>query len=142
MSFEKFFSTEEAQQYFAQITNLVNSINSINQQIFQTSQQYLKEGYEEYTTHLKSLFSLKTPMEALEANRKYMEHSAVNFQQLLSQRYTLFQDLMTALNTVKSNGFKLPDQLQEMLNKFQQNSNFDAFKPENWSKFTDFFKTK
>lgn len=142
MSFDKNFSTENAQKYFAEITNLVSSINTINQQIFQISQQYVKEGYEEYSTHLKSLFNLKSPMEALEANRKYMEHSAVKFQQLVRQRYALFQELMTALGSVKANGFTLPESVQEMLNKFKDSSNLDAFKPENWSKFTEFFKAK
>ena len=140
MSFENLFSSDAAQQYLADIKNLVNQINQINQQIFQNGQQYIQEGYAEYSAHLQSLFTLKNPMDMFEANRKYLEHSAAKFQELVTKRYSLFQELVATINKAQANGLNLPSSVQDKMNKFKKNSSMDAFKPENWSKFSEFFK--
>lgn len=142
MSFENLFSSEAAKQYLADIKQLINEINQINQQIFQSSQQYIQEGYSEYSAHLQSLFTLKNPMEMFEANRKYLEHSTAKFQELVTRRYSLFQELVATLNKAQANGFKVPSSVQDLLSQFKRNSNIDAFKPENWSKFSEFFKSQ
>ena len=98
MSTNNPFDSEASQKYLAGITSLVNSINEINQKMIQVNKSYVEEGYKSYGEHVKSLFTLKNPMEAIELNRKYLESFSSDFKQLTATRDGLFQELVKALS--------------------------------------------
>lgn len=141
MSTNNPFDSEASQKYLAGITSLVNSINEINQKMIQVNKSYVEEGYKSYGEHVKSLFTLKNPMEAIELNRKYLESFSNDFKQLTATRDGLFQELVKALSA-NNNMFNLPESMKEAMAKFKGNGSLDMFKPENWSKFSEMLKFK
>lgn len=141
MSMNNPFDSETSQKYLAGITDLVNSINEINQKMIQASKAYVEEGYKAYNEHVKSLFTLKNPMEAVELNRKYLESFSSDFKDMTAKRNELFQELVKALGA-NNNMFNLPESMKDAMAKFKGNGNLDMFKPENWSKFSEMLKFK
>lgn len=130
---EKMFTQENCAENYLEAVRIMNKINEINFQLVDLSKMYFKDGCDGYTEHLKSLVNLKSPMDALELNRKYMQNHAENFQQLTKQRHTLFLEFIEIIKDVKLKGFALPKELSDLLDKFKDGKNFAFFKPEYWS---------
>ena len=119
---EKMFTQENCAEKYLEAVRIMNKINEINFQLVDLSKMYFKDGCDGYTEHLKSLVNLKSPMDALELNRKYMQNHAENFQQLTKQRHTLFLEFIEIIK-----------ELSDLLDKFKDGKNFAFFKPEYWS---------